>query len=217
MQLSEAWALARPTKPGYARGAGYVGTHKTGSISGAGHAAYHKSLAGSEGERVTLNKRKDGTTDVYRRKVAEQSARERMLTREDVVMEEKTEKISPDPIHHDSLTKIGLKHERSERHHGKYGGDHHGYSADVGRTRSRYDDISPPNTKRSSMIKAVTQHFTDRGYTHVATKGKQGIHWFSKRGPHDTEPGVAAKVGARMDTAHGHLYVHVHDYRKPKE
>jgi hypothetical protein len=109
MQLSEAWALLRPTKTGAKRAAGYVGTHKTGSITGIGHAAFHKSLAGSEGKRVSLANNKDGTTDVHvrdkhkaewKKRFAEADARERMFTREDNIMEDEDHPLLKKAIEH---------------------------------------------------------------------------------------------------------------------
>jgi hypothetical protein len=66
MLMKEAFALERPSKHGNERPPGYVGTHKTGSITGVGHTEFHRTLANLSGKkRLVVNRRKTGDTDLY--------------------------------------------------------------------------------------------------------------------------------------------------------
>lgn len=126
--------------------------------------------------------------------------------------------IEPDPQFHAALIGYGLRHIASVRVTGdRYGnGDFHNYQMEIGHATSK--DAKwygiPPNTVRTRVIAQVKRLFEAKGYGHVAAKGRMGIHWFSKPDARwDTSPGVAAKVGARMDTKHGILSLNIHDYR----
>lgn len=137
--------------------------------------------------------------------------------------EARTETIAPDSRFHGALLRAGLRHVRSARVTGcRYGsGTFHNYHAEGVGYSARYreaDGTPMRNRERDRMIAAVRRLFEGLGYSHVATKGRQGIHWFSLRDSRwDRDPGVSAKVGASMDTKHGYISVSIHDYRTEKE
>lgn len=124
--------------------------------------------------------------------------------------------IAPHPEFDAAMKKLGLQHRGSHHtshksgYHKGWSYDSHSYGGKVPRS-SKYNEFGDrSSSNRKKMVSGVVNYMKSRGFSHYATKGKQGIHWF-ERGPKNfPEKGRGRShsvESARMDTGHGDLHI----------